>query len=169
MSTTASAALVTGATSGIGRAVAVALAADGFTVLVHGRDAQRGAEVVDQIKAVGGRAAFLQADLTDSAEVQRLAAQAGEVEVLVNNGGVSWFGPTAELDAETYETLWSGNVRAAYQLVAALAPGMAERGHGSIISIGSMAGEIGLAGGAAYGATKGALSTLTNPSCERAM
>jgi len=55
MSTTASAALVTGATSGIGRAVAVALAADGFTVLVHGRDAQRGAEVVDQIKAVGGR------------------------------------------------------------------------------------------------------------------
>ena len=161
MSTTASAALVTGATSGIGSAVAVALAADGFTVLVHGRDAQRGAEVVDQIKAVGGRAAFLQADLTDSAEVQRLAAQAGEVEVLVNNGGVSWFGPTAELDAETYETLWSGNVRAAYQLVAALAPGMAERGHGSIISIGSMAGEIGLAGGAAYGATKGALSTLT--------
>ena len=161
MHTTAPAALVTGSTSGIGRAVALALAANGFTILVHGRDAERGAVVVDQIHADGGDASFLQADLTDEVEVRQLAAEAGEIEVLVNNGGASWFGATAELDANTYDSLWTGNVRAAYQLVAALAPGMAERGHGSIINIGSMAGEIGLAGGAAYGATKGALSTLT--------
>ena len=90
-----------------------------------------------------------------------LAEKAGEVEVLINNGGFSWFGPTAELDTDTFDDMFASNVRAAYQLVAALAPGMAERGHGSIISVDSMAGHIGLAGGAAYGATKAALTTMT--------
>ena len=154
-------ALVTGATSGIGRAVSLALADEGFTVLVHGREARRGAETVAAVEARGGRARFLAAELGDAEDVQRLAEQAGPVDVLVNNGGFSWFGPTAELDVATYDRLFASNVRAGYQLVAALAPGMAERGHGAIISLDSMAGHVGLAGGAAYGATKGALTAMT--------
>jgi NAD(P)-dependent dehydrogenase (short-subunit alcohol dehydrogenase family) len=137
------------------------LARDGFDVIVHGRDAARGAATVEEIKANGGRARFVSADLADAEAVTALAADAGEVEVLINNGGISWFGPTADLDTETFDQLFDSNVRAAYQLVAALAPGMAKRGHGSIVSVDSMAGHVGLAGGAAYGATKAALTAMT--------
>jgi NAD(P)-dependent dehydrogenase (short-subunit alcohol dehydrogenase family) len=154
-------ALVTGATSGIGRATALALAADGFDIVVHGRDESRGAETVRAIQDAGGTARFVAADLSDARDVVRLAAAAGEIDVLVNNGGFSWFGPTADLDPETFDSLFASNLRSAYQLVGALAPGMAARGSGSIISIDSMAGHVGLAGGAAYGATKGALTIMT--------
>jgi NAD(P)-dependent dehydrogenase (short-subunit alcohol dehydrogenase family) len=154
-------ALVTGATSGIGRAVAVKLASDGFTVIVHGRDAERGAATVRAIEAAGGNARFVAADLGDADDVTRLATEAGDVDVLVNNGGFSWFGKTNELDVAGFDALFATNVRSAYQLVAAIAPGMADRGHGSIVSLDSMAGRIGLAGGAAYGATKAALTALS--------
>ena len=154
-------ALVTGATSGIGREVARKLAADGFTVLVHGRDAARGAAVVDEITAGGGQARFIAADLTDVSGIERLADAAGDVDVLVNNAGFSWFGPTADLAPATFDQLFAANVRSAYYLVAAIAPRMAKRGTGSIINLGSMAGQIGLAGGAAYSATKAALASLT--------
>ena len=154
-------ALVTGATSGIGRAVARKLAADGFSVLVHGRDAARGAAVVDEIIADGGHARFAAADLTDAAGIERLAAEAADVDVLVNNAGFSWFGPTADLTPATFDAMFAANVRSAYFLVAAIAPAMAKRGAGAIINLGSMAGQIGLAGGAAYSATKAALASLT--------
>ncbi|HEX4834371.1 MAG TPA: SDR family oxidoreductase [Trebonia sp.] len=154
-------ALVTGATSGIGRETALRLAADGLTVLVHGRDAQRGAAVVKEIEAAGGTARFLAADLTDAGEVQRLADAAGDVDVLVNNAGFSWFGPTPDLAPETFDEMWAANVRSAYYLTAAIAPRMAARGSGAIISVSSMAAQVGLAGGAAYGATKAALAALT--------
>ena len=101
------------------------------------------------------------ADLTDREELEHLIGQAGAVDVLVNNAGFSWFGPTAELDVATFDRLFAANVRAAYFLVAALAPQMAARGSGSIISLGSMAGQIGLAGGAAYSATKATLAAMT--------
>ena len=154
-------ALVTGATSGIGRAVALKLASDGLTVIVHGRDVERGAATVQAIKDAGGEARFVAADLGDADDVSSLAAEVGEVDVLINNGGFSWFGPTADMDTATFDALFASNVRAAFQLVAAIAPGMAARGRGSIVSVDSMAGHIGLAGGAAYGATKAALTTMS--------
>lgn len=154
-------ALVTGATSGIGRATALALAGEGFEVVVHGRNAERGAATVREIEAAGGQARFVAADLADAEQVAKLAAEVGEVDVLVNNGGFAWFGPTADLPVATFDELVASNVRAAYQLVGALAPGMAARGRGSIVSVDSMAGRIGLAGGAAYGATKAALTAMS--------
>ena len=121
-------ALVTEATSGIGRAIALKLASDGHYVIVHGRDAQRGKETVQEIESNGGRGRFVPADLTAPGDIARLAADAGAVDVLVNNAGFSWFGPTADLDVATFDSLFASNVRSAYFLVAAIGPVMAERG-----------------------------------------
>jgi NAD(P)-dependent dehydrogenase (short-subunit alcohol dehydrogenase family) len=154
-------ALVTGATAGIGRAIARRLARDGADVIVHGRDAERGAATVAEIAAEGGSARFVAADLADMDELQCLASGLGDVDVLVNNAGRSWFGPTAELDVGTFDAVVATNLRAPYFLVSAVAPGMAQRGWGSIVNIGSMAGDIGWEGGAAYGATKAGLALMT--------
>jgi NAD(P)-dependent dehydrogenase (short-subunit alcohol dehydrogenase family) len=154
-------ALVTGSTSGIGKAAAVALAELGATVVVTGRNPERGVAVVEEIELKGGTARFIAADLGDPAAISHLAEEAGEIDILVNNAGRSWFGPTADLDVETFDGLFTGNVRSAYLLTAAIAPGMVARGSGSIINLDSMAGAVGLAGGAAYGASKAALSSLT--------
>jgi NAD(P)-dependent dehydrogenase (short-subunit alcohol dehydrogenase family) len=154
-------ALVTGATSGIGRAAALRLGRDRFAVVVHGRDAERGAEVVEAIEAQGGRARFVAADLSDPSQIDDLVASLDVLDVLVNNAGIAWFGPTPDLDVATYDRLFDANVRSAYFLVAALAPKMAARGGGSIINVGSMAGQIGMPGGAAYSATKAALASFT--------
>jgi len=154
-------ALVTGATSGIGRAVALQLAREGAEVLVHGRDAARGAETVDEITAAGGKASFVAADLGDAADLQWLASDVGDVDILVNNAGISAFAPTAEFEIDVFDRMFASNVRAPFFLVAAFAPGMAARGHGSIISVSSMAGGVGLVGGAAYGATKASLEAMT--------
>jgi NAD(P)-dependent dehydrogenase (short-subunit alcohol dehydrogenase family) len=81
-------ALVTGATSGIGRAVALKLAYNGFYVIVHGRDAERGKATVDEIESNGGIGRFVSADLTAPADIARLAADVGAVDVLVNNAGL---------------------------------------------------------------------------------
>jgi NAD(P)-dependent dehydrogenase (short-subunit alcohol dehydrogenase family) len=153
-------ALVTGATSGLGRAIALQLARDGAEVVVHGRDAARGAETLEAIRAEGGSARFVAADLGDPAAIDRLTEETGQVDILVNNAGFSTWGPTAELDVAAFDSMFAVNVRAPFYLVAAFAPGMAARGTGSIINIGSMAGSLGLAGGAAYGATKAALGSL---------
>ena len=154
-------ALVTGATSGLGRAIAQQLASDGLEVIMHGRDATRGAAAVEQVERAGGTARFAAADLSDMTGIERLAAEVGAVDVLVNNGGFSWFGATPELKADTFDALFASNVRAPYFLMAALAPGMVARGGGCVVNISSMSGRVGLAAAAAYGATKAALESLT--------
>src|SRR6266851_7067417 len=154
-------ALVTGATSGLGKAIALRLARDGMRVIVVGRDAARGAAVVEQIESAGGQATFIAADLSDPAEIERLEFEAGDVDVLVNNAGFSIWGPTEKTTAEDFDAMFASNVRAPFLLVGAFAPAMAASGSGNIINISSMAGRIGLPGGAAYGATKAALASLT--------
>jgi NAD(P)-dependent dehydrogenase (short-subunit alcohol dehydrogenase family) len=153
-------ALVTGATSGIGKAAAVQLAAQGATVIVHGRDATRGAAVVAEIEDGGGSARFVGAELGEPAEALRLAEEAGDVDILVNNAGFPWFGPTSKLDAKTLDQLFAANVQAPYLLVSVLAPKMVARGDGVIINVASRAGTRGRPDSAAYGATKAALASL---------
>jgi NAD(P)-dependent dehydrogenase (short-subunit alcohol dehydrogenase family) len=153
-------ALVTGATSGLGKAIALRLARDGLRVIVVGRDATRGEAVVEQIETEGGQATFIAADLSDPAEIARLALEAGDIDVLVNNAGFSVWAPTEKMAVEDFDAMFASNVRAPFLLVGAFAPAMAAKGAGSIINISSMAGRIGLPNGAAYGATKAALASF---------
>ncbi|MFF3001127.1 SDR family NAD(P)-dependent oxidoreductase [Streptomyces sp. NPDC057950] len=154
-------ALVTGATAGIGRAVALQLADEGAEIVVHGRDQDRGADVVAEIEKAGGTARFVQADLGDPADVERLAREAGDVDVLVNNAGVYKFLPTSEMTTELFDLHMDLNTKAPYVLVRALAPGMARRGRGSIVNISTLAATVPAKGAGMYAASKAALEQLT--------
>lgn len=159
-------ALVTGATSGIGRAAAVQLAARGARVVVSGRNPDRGQATVDDIRQAGGTAEFVATDLEDQDSVRSLAERAtqigeGAVDILVNNAGIFPFGPTAETSAELIDQVYAVNVRAPYLLVAALAPKMAERGSGAIVNVGTMVSEFGMPGMGLYGSSKAAVVLLT--------
>ena len=154
-------ALVTGATSGIGRAIALELARDGATVIVSGRNAERGADTVAAIEAEGGTARFVAADLGDLDSAAQLAEAAGDADILVNNAGMFAFGPATEQDVASFESMFDINVRGTFFLTTALAPRMASRGGGSIVNITTMAAEVAFPGGSAYGATKAAVVALT--------
>jgi len=154
-------ALVTGGTSGIGRATAHALAREGARVLISGRSEARGAEVVAAIKAAGGEAEFVRADLESANDVRALAARAAEVDILVNNAGVFPAGATHELSEAMFDETFAVNVKAPFLLSAAIAPKMVARGGGAIINVTTMAAEFGVPGLSAYGASKAALALLT--------
>jgi NAD(P)-dependent dehydrogenase (short-subunit alcohol dehydrogenase family) len=159
-------ALVTGSTSGIGRAAAEALAELGAQVAVSGRDEARGGEVVAAIRDRGGRAHFVAADLTSAAGALGLAGRAtaalgGTVDVLVNNAGIYPPGSTPQTDEPTFDTTYALNVKAPYFLTGALAPPMAERGYGAIVNVSTMAAHYGEPGLGLYGSSKAALELLT--------
>lgn len=154
-------ALVTGSTSGIGREVALQLAAAGAEVIVAGRNPERGAATVAAIEDAGGKARFVAADMTDLDSVARLAEEAADVDILVNNAGVFDFTPTAEQTVASFDAMFQVNVRALYFLTSAIAPRMAERGDGSVVNISTMASTIALPGSSVYSATKAAVNSLT--------
>lgn len=154
-------ALVTGATGGIGAATARLLAAAGATVVVSGRDAERGKRTVQSIESAGGSASFVAADLTDLDSVRELAAQAGDVDILVNNAGIFPGQPTVAQDVESFDASFTANVRGPYFLTAAIAPGMIARRSGSIVNVSTMAAQVGLPGLSVYSATKAAMESLT--------
>lgn len=159
-------ALITGATSGIGRATALSLAALGAHVLVAGRDKTRGDAVVDTIRAGGGSADFIAADLHDADSARELARRAtelggGHVDILVNSAGIFPFGPTDGTDEKDVDAVFAVNVKVPFFLVAELAPAMAERGAGAIVNVSTMVAEFGAAGMALYGSSKAAMNLLT--------
>ncbi|OBB69777.1 SDR family NAD(P)-dependent oxidoreductase [Mycobacterium sp. 852014-50255_SCH5639931] len=156
-----STALVTGATSGIGKEIALQLAERGVEVVVHGRDAERGAKTVREIENAGGRARFVAADLNDGEDVRRLADEAGPVDILVNNAGVYQFGATVDTDDATFEQHVDVNLRAPYILVQQLVPGMIERGGGAVVNVSTVAASVPASGAGIYGATKAGLELLT--------
>ncbi|WP_216893765.1 SDR family NAD(P)-dependent oxidoreductase [Nocardia alni] len=158
-------ALVTGGTSGIGRATALELARRGARVAVAGRDAERGKRVVAEIEKLGATGIFIPTELSDAASVRSLAgatiAAFGQVDVLVNNAGVFPFGPTEQTSEADFDAVFAVNVKAPYFLVAELAPAMAERGHGAIVNITTMVAEFGMSGMGLYGSSKAAVGLLT--------
>src|SRR5437879_4441110 len=126
MSTNPSTAVITGGTSGIGRAVANKLAALGIHVIVVGRNAERGQKTVAEIRAAGGEADFISSDLRDASsarEVARRAAELGDghVDILINNAGIYPFGRTHETTEEMFERVEAINVTAPDILDAACA------------------------------------------------
>jgi NAD(P)-dependent dehydrogenase (short-subunit alcohol dehydrogenase family) len=156
-----STALVTGATAGIGYAIALELARQGAEVVVHGRNAERGVKAVQQIENAGGTARFVAADLSDADDVRRLAAEAGDVDILVNNAGIYEFASTFDTDDADFDAHFDTNLRAPYILVQKLVPGMIERGHGSVVNISTVAASTPSADAGIYGASKAALDLLT--------
>jgi NAD(P)-dependent dehydrogenase (short-subunit alcohol dehydrogenase family) len=156
-----STALVTGATAGIGRVVALQLAGLGAEVIVQGRDAERGAKTVQDIQNAGGTARFIAADLSDPDDVRRLTAEAGPVDILINNAGVYKFAATADTDDAFFDEHVNLNLRAPYILVGQLVPGMAERGKGVVVNVSTVAAAIPARTGGIYGATKAGIELLT--------
>jgi NAD(P)-dependent dehydrogenase (short-subunit alcohol dehydrogenase family) len=156
-------ALVTGATSNLGRAIALAYGAEGAHVVVSGRSRERGDAVVQEIRALGGRADFVAADLDGTAAASRaLAEQAtqvlgGRIDILVNNAGIYPGTTTAKTDEETFDRVYAVNVKAPFFLTAA----MAGAGSGAVINLGSWIARLGIPIGSLYSSTKGAVETLT--------
>jgi NAD(P)-dependent dehydrogenase (short-subunit alcohol dehydrogenase family) len=134
--------------------------------VVTGRDAARGAAVVDTVRAKGGEATFVAHELDGSADGSRaLAAEAatvfGPIEILVNNAGIYPPEGTLAIDEATFDRIVGVNVKAPYFLTAAIVPSMAAGGRGVVINLGSWGARLGIPAGTAYASTKGAMETLT--------
>jgi NAD(P)-dependent dehydrogenase (short-subunit alcohol dehydrogenase family) len=166
MTSNTATALITGATSGIGRATANKLARLGIHVLVVGRDAERGKKTVEEIRAAGGKADFILSDLRDADSARQVARRAielgdGHVDILINNVGIYPFGPTHEMTEEQFDRVFSLNVKVPYFLVGELAPLMAQRGKGAIVNLSTMVADYGAPGMSLYGSSKAAINLLT--------
>ena len=143
--------LVTGATGGIGNAIARALHERGARVIVSGRRA----DALEQLRSeLGGETAVLKADLADAAAVRSLVERAGPVDAVVANAALPASGRVDSFTPEEIDRALDVNLRAPIQLARAVAPGMAERGRGHLVFIASLSGKISSGGGAVYSATK---------------
>jgi NAD(P)-dependent dehydrogenase (short-subunit alcohol dehydrogenase family) len=164
--TNAPTALITGGTSGIGRAAANKLSLLGIHVLVVGRSVERGERTVAEIRAAGGQADFISSDLRDASSAREVAKKAiefgnGHVDIVINNAGIFPFGPTNKTTEEEFDRVYSLNVKVPYVLVAELAPLMARRGKGAIVNVSTMVADYGVSGMSLYGSSKAAINLLT--------
>jgi short-subunit dehydrogenase len=143
--------LLTGATGGIGEAIARALHARGASLVLSGRRA----EVLERLRdELGSRAEIEPADLTDRADVERLAGRAAAVDVLVANAGLPASGRLDEFTPDELDRALDVNLRAPLQLARAAAPAMVERGSGHLVFVSSLAGKVATPGSGLYSATK---------------
>jgi short-subunit dehydrogenase len=156
--------LLTGASGGIGSALARALSRRGADLVVTSRDLSKlddatGATGAAGSGVAGPAATYVAADLTDEEQVRHLAEQAGEVDVLINNAGVGWYGNAAQMPCTDVRRLVEINMLAPLLLTRLLLPGMTARKRGHIVFVGSVAGHLGVENEAVYSATKAALRT----------
>jgi len=154
-------ALVTGAGSGIGEAIAKVLAQQGATVWVVERDAKAGRHTVDAILAAGGRAELAEVDVSDAAAVLALAGRLPRIDVLVNNAGVGHVGNLLATAAEDLDRLHAVNVRGPFNLCKAFVPAMLAHGRGSVINLASIGGVVAVRDRLAYTISKHAVVGLT--------
>ncbi len=159
-------ALITGGGRGIGRAIALKVAAAGYDVAVNYCQSAAGAEeIASQIIILGRRAIAVQADVADPQAVSAMVAQVedklGSVSLLVNNAGLSWTGLFQDTDADTWRRLFAVNVDGAYHCIQAVLPRMLREKEGNIINITSIWGLHGASCEVAYAATKAALVGMT--------
>lgn len=158
-------ALITGAGSGIGKSTALLFAAEGAKVIVNDLSEPSGRETARQIRDSGGDAVFLQADVTQASEVERMVRQAlehyGKIDVLFNNAGIAGVGALHEIDEELWDRVVNVNIKGVFLPSRYVLPHMMERKTGSIINMSSCIAEIGLQRRAVYAATKGAVLSLT--------
>jgi len=154
-------ALVTGATRGIGAAIAEALGSAGASVLVNGRTEAGVAEAVERLSALGIAAEPLAFDVTDDAAREAALARAGRIDILVNNAGIQHRAPALAFPDDAWDAILACHLTAAFRLIKAVAPQMLERRSGRIISIASVLSELGRASIPAYGAAKGGVRMLT--------
>jgi 3-oxoacyl-[acyl-carrier protein] reductase len=159
-------AVVTGAARGIGRAIAVRLAAMGADVVLVARDADALQDLSNEIEAIGGKAEAAPCDLQSSDAVAALGEQViqahGRCDILINNAGIGGHGgPLHEMAVADWDTLMATNLRAPYLTIKAFAPAMIAARRGHIVNISSLAGRNPLPNGAAYSASKWGLNGLT--------
>jgi NAD(P)-dependent dehydrogenase (short-subunit alcohol dehydrogenase family) len=158
-------ALVTGATSGIGRDTAIAFAKAGAKVVLAGRREADGQAVVDEIKKAGGEAHFVRTDVGKESEVKALVdatlAKYGRLDIAFNNAGVEWAGPLTEATEKDYRHLFDTNVWSIITSMKYEVPAMLKTGGGAIVNTSSVAGHIGFPGASVYVATKHAVEGLT--------
>jgi 3(or 17)beta-hydroxysteroid dehydrogenase len=158
-------AIVTGATSGIGRGCALAMAAAGARLIVTGRNVERGRITVDMIEALGGEALFVQQDVTRQGDwesvIDTTLDSYGRLDVLLNNAGDAKLGPLTEVTLDTLQFLLRVDLEGPFLGMRAAWPHLVSAGGGSIINMSSVAGQRGMAGGTAYCTVKGAQTALT--------
>ncbi len=154
-------ALITGASTGIGRAAAELLAAKGYRVLATMRNPDKGRDLAEDAKANGWDLAVLSLDVRDDASVRAALRQAGDVDVLVNNAGFEVWGPLEEMTVDDLKDQFETNVYGPFRLITAVLPSMRRRGHGVIVNVSSVAGRVAGPLNGIYAASKFALEALT--------